>query len=337
MAPMSLQYVRIATFNLENLDDGPEVEPPLSERIPILAPALARLSADILCLQEINGQEVRKHSRELLALDKLLAGSPYVSFYRSASEFLPGHGPADHHNLVTLSRFPILEQRCIRHSLVAPPLYQRVTADPPEDSPMPVEWERPVLYSLIELPTGRKLHIINVHLKAPLAANVPGQKLEAFVWKSTAGWAEGMLLSAIKRAGQAFEVRLFIDQIFDEEPDALVVVAGDLNAGMSEMPGRLLAANIEDTGNGHLARKALVAVERSVPETLRFSVVHAGKRVMLDHLLVSKSMLAHFRQAEVHNEALGDELSAYMNVRASPESYHAPVVAQFEMEMPEDC
>jgi hypothetical protein len=32
----------------------------------------------------------------------------------------------------------------------------------------------------------------------------------------------------------------------------------------------------------------------------------------------------------VHNEALGDELVAYTQIDAAPDSYHAPIVAQFE-------
>lgn len=325
------QHLRIATFNLENLDEGPDIDPPLTERLRILGPALARLSADIICFQEINGQEVSKHHRELLALDRLLLGTPYQSFFRAVSEFPPGHGPADRHNLVILSRFPILEYRCIRHVLVDSPAYRMVTAEPVDELQKPVEWERPVLYGAIQLPNGRVLHLINVHLKAPLAAHVPGQKIGAFAWKSTAGWAEGLFLSAIKRTGQAFEVRLLVDRLFDADPDALVVVAGDLNAAISEVPARILMADIEDTGNGHLAHRALVAVERSIPETLRFSVIHAGRRVMLDHLLVSKAMLSYVRTVEVHNEALGDELVAYASVKASPESYHAPLVGLFEL------
>jgi exonuclease III len=48
--------LRIATFNLENLDDRPRLQPPLAERIPILRPQLECVAADIWCLQEINSQ-----------------------------------------------------------------------------------------------------------------------------------------------------------------------------------------------------------------------------------------------------------------------------------------
>lgn len=45
---------RIATFNLENLDDGVNVSPALAERIQIMRPQLERINADILCLQEVH-------------------------------------------------------------------------------------------------------------------------------------------------------------------------------------------------------------------------------------------------------------------------------------------
>jgi hypothetical protein len=51
---------------------------------------------------------------------------------------------------------------------------------------------------------------------------------------------------------------------------------------------------------------------------------------MLDHVLASPRLFALCRSVEVHNEALEDEAYAEARVRPSPESYHAPVVAEFE-------
>ncbi|HRC87690.1 MAG TPA: endonuclease, partial [Thermoanaerobaculia bacterium] len=50
--------MRIATFNLENLDLPPKSALPLEVRAEVLRPALERLEADVLCLQEVNGQHV---------------------------------------------------------------------------------------------------------------------------------------------------------------------------------------------------------------------------------------------------------------------------------------
>lgn len=57
--------LRIATFNLENLDDKPDEKPTLDERIAVMRPQLIRLNADTLCLHEVNGQE-GQGSRQLL-------------------------------------------------------------------------------------------------------------------------------------------------------------------------------------------------------------------------------------------------------------------------------
>ena len=48
--------IRIATFNLENLDDGPGITPLLADRIRVMRPQLLRVNADILCLQEVHSQ-----------------------------------------------------------------------------------------------------------------------------------------------------------------------------------------------------------------------------------------------------------------------------------------
>lgn len=66
----------IAVFNLENLDDA-DRPPTLCERIAVMRPQLVRLNADILCLQEVNGQEEPGHPHSLMVLGKLLAGTPY--------------------------------------------------------------------------------------------------------------------------------------------------------------------------------------------------------------------------------------------------------------------
>jgi len=40
--------LRIATFNLENLDDEPGDKPTLAERVRVMRPQLVRLRADVL-------------------------------------------------------------------------------------------------------------------------------------------------------------------------------------------------------------------------------------------------------------------------------------------------
>lgn len=324
--------MRIATFNLENLDMSDAADPPLAERLPVLRPQLLRLDADILCLQEVNAQAEtnRKHGeRHLDALDALLDGTPYAGFHRVATETRSRHTPMDVHNLVTLSRWPVRDSAQYWNDLVPAPATRMVTALPPAAAASAVGWDRPLLYACIAPPSGPPVHVLNLHLRAPLAASIPGQKDEPFVWKTVSGWAEGYYLSAMKRTGQALEARLAIEALFDAEPDAAIAVCGDLNAERREMPLRILCADAEETGNGRLAQRSLLALDDRAGDAQRHTVLHGGRRLMLDHILASRSLAVRCTGVEIHNETLSDELVGYASVHHSPESFHAPLVASF--------
>jgi endonuclease/exonuclease/phosphatase family metal-dependent hydrolase len=324
--------VRLATFNLENLSDAPGVDPPLEARIRILRPQLERLDADILCLQEVGAERDGKgESRRLRALDALLRDTRYAAYQRVNSVLPDGRGPLDVHNLVILSRYPIATHRQYWQDLIDPPTYRLRTAEPGYERPVSIAWDRPALHAEIAVAPGRTLHVFNLHLRAPLAAFVPGQKAGPFAWQSVPGWAEGFFLASIKRNGQALEVRFAIDRLFDADADAWIAVCGDMNAELNEIPLRLLRGEEEDTANGALAGRVMIPLERAAPESRRYSVLHGGRPSMLDHLLVSRPMMRYFREVEIHNEALEDELVAYTTVAHSPESYHAPLVATFAL------
>lgn len=322
--------MRVATFNLENLDDRANTGIDFADRVAVLRPQLLRLRADVLCLQEVNGRsDTHGGPRRLSALDRLIEGTSYEPFHRMVSLNRSGERASDKHNLVILSRFPLVAQRQVWHDLVAAPRYAPATAFPRPAAELSVEWDRPLLHALVELAEGRRLHVINLHLRAPRAAFLAGQKGGHGVWASVGGWAEGFFLAALKRAGQALEARLVVEEIFTKEPDAMIAVCGDFNADDRETPVRTIRGDEEDTGNGHLAARVLVPLDRTIPEPQRFSVIHHGRRLMLDHILASRPLLGWYRGSEVHNEALGDELVSPVLVRGSPETYHAPVVAEF--------
>jgi endonuclease/exonuclease/phosphatase family metal-dependent hydrolase len=323
--------LRIASFNLENLSADPSAAAGPAERHTILRPQLQRLKADILCLQEVDGWRGRgDESRTLATLDALLKETEYAGFHRAHSRSAKSEEPRDRQNLVILSRWPIVATAQYMNDFVPPPHYSYVTAAPPLTG-APIVWDRPILEARIALPHDRILTVINMHLKAPLASFVPGQKSGAFTWKTVGGWAEGYFLATMKRTGQALEARLLAERIFDADPGALLAVCGDFNAEERDAAFRILAGDTEDTGNGRLTERELIALEHTLPDHRRFTVIHAGQKRMLDHILVSRSLLRHFRALEVHNEALGDEVIASTMVESSPESYHAPVLAIFDV------
>ena len=316
--------LRIATFNLENLG-----EDAITARIAALQPALVRLRADILCLQEVNGQRAaRSHERRLTALSALISETPYAAYQMICTLSVQGH-PAERHNLVILSRLPIVSRAQIRHDLVERPLYRLATASPRSTRPEPIEWERPLLHAEIAVGTT-SLHVINLHLRAPLAAPVAGQKLAPFSWRTVGGWAEGFFLAGVKRAGQALEARLLVEQLFDANPDALVVVAGDLNADIYEVPLRILQAELGEVGNAAVASRALFPIEDVIPQAQRFSVLHHNRRLMLDHLLVSAKLRTYLTCAESLNQNLADEVDS-AEQGAVGGSFHAPLLAEFAL------
>jgi endonuclease/exonuclease/phosphatase family metal-dependent hydrolase len=317
--------LRIGTFNVENLDEVPAPGLDFADRIRALSPALLRMDADVLCLQEVNARHPTKHApRTLGALDRLVEGTPYASFARIASERVGG-GFFDVHNLVVLSRLPIRAHAQHWHDLVLPPTATLRTA-PPGRQRARVAWDRPVLEVVLEVPGGRALHVFDAHLRAPLAAAIEGQKLSRSSWRTTSGWAEGYFLAAVKRTGQALELRLHVDRLLDEDRGALLLVAGDLNADLVESPLRILCAAPGDTGNPSLATRRLVPLEERVPDPRPASVIHEGRRLLLDHLLASPALAEAHRATSLFSEDLADDALASS---APPGSFHAPIVAEF--------
>ena len=319
---------RIATFNLENLDDGPNVEPALADRIQIMRPQLRRIRADILCLQEVHSQGP-SGARTLAALDRLLLDTEYAGFHRSTT-MTTGGELYDVRNLVVLSRFPMTDTQLIRDSSGPRPSYRMATAEPEDATADPVRWERPMLYTQIELAAGKTLHLINVHLKSKIPYDIPGQKIDDYTWRSVSAWAEGSFISSMKRVGQALQARLLIDGIFDEEGlDSLITICGDFNSEAEDVPVSAICGHVEETGNPDHAPRLMVPCENYIPDSARYSLWHLGQGQMLDHIIVSRPLLALLLDAEIHNEALPDESGAFRQDTKFPESDHAPVVAEF--------
>lgn len=166
--------LRIATFNLENLDDVAGDTPSLADRIAIMRPQLARINADVLCLQEVHSQGPAG-SRTLAALDALLQDTHYAAFNRSTTLTVGGE-LYDERNLVVLTRFNITNTEIQRDGDGPRPSYQLATAIPPDQNANPVQWERPILHVDIDLGNNQTLHVVNLHLKSKIARAYPARR-----------------------------------------------------------------------------------------------------------------------------------------------------------------
>lgn len=322
--------VRIATFNLENFDETAVGEwPSLAERIQLMRPQIVRLRADVVCFQEVNGQERPNEPRSLLALTELLAGTNLAGA-QLASTRTANDEVYDERNLVVATTFPIFGVQQLRNDLVATLSYRRLTANPPDAAAVTIGIERPILHVQLDLPGGNRLHVINVHLKSKIPTDIPGQKIDGYTWRSADAWAEGSFISSMKRMSQALEVRRLIDQILDTDPAAQFVVAGDFNAAPDEVPVMAIRGDIENTSNADLVGRVLVPIEHTIAAPARYTLYHQGHGEMLDHMLISRNPLAYYGGSEIHNEILHDESAAFAIERKYPESDHAPVVATFD-------
>jgi len=310
---------RLATFNIENLDWSPSAQDEFERRLAVLRPQLAALDADILCLQEVDAQRETAHApRRFVALDHLVEGGGYERFFRVTTLRPGGDAPADVHNLAILSRWPILERRQLYHDIVAPWRWTPPAEKGAAAQPIDVAFDRPILYARIALPEGAALHVLNLHLRAPRAVPLPGEPNR----KSTRAFAQGQWLAAQKREGQALEARLFVDRLFDEESEPLIAVCGDFNCDAYDAPARILWGAEEAAS----APRGLAPLAMRVEERARFTVVHAGRKTLIDQILASPALAARCEEVAIMNEGLADEATAPDPILGS---LHAPLVAGF--------
>ena len=326
--------MRIATFNIENLDDNkvnPGRDAPFEARIAILRPMLERLRSDIICFQEVHGQNVEGKPRELRALSTLLKDTTYADFTLSSTTLKNKPDVERYRNLVVASspQYDVEEVREIQNTLVNGPKYARVTAK--ENDPLiDIRWERPSLYVRLRKANEDPIHILNIHFKSKIPTSIPGQGPENFKWASASGWAEGYFISSMKRVGAALEARIFIDSIFDGEENPNILVCGDFNAEPHDVPVMAIRGMTEDTGNPSLNDRVMHPVALSVAQSRRFTLYHHGQPNLLDHMVVSRRLMASFKTAEIHNEMIHDESIAFAYDSKYPESDHAPMVAEFD-------
>ena len=328
--------MKIATFNVENLDDEKkEHDVPLAVRIPILRDEITRLEADIICFQEVHGQELEGHTkdnpkRDVRALKQVLEGTPYEQFHVKSTLMSAGV-PFDVRNLVIVSRYPIIHSDQYVNKFIPAPQYGTSTATSDNRAPRPIKLERPIQHCTVDAGSAGEIHVINLHLKSRISSNIKGQKVDKYTWRTSAGWAEGYFLSSIKRVSQALEARMLLDSLFEDDNLAKIVVCGDFNAEPGEVPVEAIAGRVENTNNPELRNRVLVSAGSTLPSSQSYTHIHHGHGNMLDHIMMSNEMKKYFVGARVLNEGLHDESLPYMYDNKYPESDHAPFIAEFRL------
>jgi hypothetical protein len=100
---------------------------------------------------------------------------------------------------------------------------------------------------------------------------------------------------------------------------------------VNDTPLQILLAAPEGTGNAELAWRALVPLGGHETNERQFTVILAGRRIMLDHILVSAKLALACRRVTIDNTALLDAAERDDLSSLRPGSHHAPVVAEFRL------
>ncbi len=300
----------LATFNLKNLlDPRDEVERALlPRRLEVLGALLRDCDADVIALQEVGSVEMVR------ALAGRLGSGPLHS------EAIVGGADARGIRCALLSRIAVLEARVHAADSLGFPVFRE--GDPaPFGSRIPLR--RGVVHARVLAPAMGPVDVFVAHFKSPLPVALRDAAGAAIEPTDARSRAEGALRSVVWRAAEALYVRGLVDDVLATDPRARVAVAGDLNDVPESLVLRVLG------GDGEAA---LVDCTRGVPEGRRFSAIHEGRRIQIDHVLATARLFGGVASARFLNASLRDH-GTFEPGRTEPpteDSDHAPLVVRFE-------
>ncbi|MBD3176540.1 MAG: hypothetical protein GF320_15275 [Armatimonadia bacterium] len=314
---------RIATFNLQNLEKPRKPSPAhfdedawrlavqaYDRHLEAVRGTLTRIRADVLAVQEVMDEG---------DFESLIGGTEYAQFARSPIDRSPGI----ERQQVILSRYDIRQVELHRQETRVSWVHAN------KGVAQAVHWNRPIVEVTVDLPSIGPTAFLALHLKSKRPSDV--QHLgrgHGGTWPSLAAHAEGMVLSSLKRVGQALELRRRVDELFRTHHSARIVVMGDFNDSLDSVPLDVVRGNYVGARNPELWDQELYPVELSLPREKQYTLIHSGTPVMIDHILISRALLEYFESATILNETIRDHLAIHPHGAYFPDSDHAPVVME---------
>ena len=314
----------LATFNVKDLLlPREEAERNvLAAKLGWIAETLRACAADVIGLQEVGTEALVR------AVLERLADSRYG---------VPVMGTADARGIrcALLSRVPVITSRVHTAESLPFPVFQN--GDPaPFGARIPLR--RGVVHARVDAPGLGPVDILVAHFKSarPVQArDASGRELPATNARMR---AEAAVRSLVWRAAEALYVRRLVDDLLAPDPEARVAVVGDLN----DVPGSPALRAVQGEGTGELFDCAA-----GVDASARFSVLHDGRRIQIDHVLASAALFPHLRGARFLNATLREHAPVRSPASPAPaanpaavggpcaaapptvDSDHAPLVALF--------
>jgi endonuclease/exonuclease/phosphatase family metal-dependent hydrolase len=317
----------IGTWNLENLfrpggKFGPSDETTYRAKLAALAATVNTTKPDVLGVQEVGDPDA------LADLVTMLDGDWHVE--------LSKHFEADHPIRVgVLSRRPL---QVIQDTADFPDKISAVQID--DSSPQCRQMCRGALAVGVELASGQQLVVTVCHLKSKLLSYPSTNGGTRFFPRNEGERARYASYALFRRAAEAVTVRALVDHLIDNHGQTRpLVVVGDLNdeplAPTTQVllgpPGSEIGtrgALVPDRGDA----SRLWNLAPLIPENERFSRVYQGRHELIDHIMVSRSLLDHVDEVHTLSAAglpsVGDDPVARRDASASD---HSPVLAQLSV------
>lgn len=302
---------RVATFNaLDFFLPQPRHAARFEEKLAWTVELLARLSADAIGLQEIG---------EIAALDRLVAAlNARIEDPSKRYVSIPGTPDARGIRCAILARTAVLESRVHVTDQLPFPVFQEGDVFP---FPARLPLRRGIVHAKLDTAIG-PVHVVVLHFKSGRPVGLRAANGETIPWRTARARGEADLRALVMRSAEALFVRGVVDDVLAIDPRAHVVVLGDFNDGLDSTPVGIVRGARSTVGVLH-------ACAQIVPENERFSLIHHGNKVLLDHVLVTEGLRGRLRQVEIVNSALRDHGSHGDDDAPVVDSDHAPVVAEF--------
>ena len=299
----------LATFNVKNLlaprDEAERAI--LPERLEVLGGLLRDCDADVIALQEVGSEELVRD----LALR--------VASRRAYADAIVGGADARGIRCALLSRVAVLAARV--HAADALPFPVFRDGDPaPFGSRIPLR--RGVVHARVSAPGIGPVDVLVAHFKSPLPVALRDAAGAVIQPTHALARAEGMLRSVVWRAAEALYVRGLVDEVLEGDSRARVAVAGDLN----DVPESVVLRLLRGEGEG-----ALFDCAGGVAQAARYSALHDGKPIQIDHVLATANLFGCVTSARFLNAALRDHGTFDVAGKEPPtvDSDHAPLVVRF--------
>lgn len=293
----------LATFNVKDL-----LEPRVEAKLDWLAGRIAQCDADVIGLQEIGPPALLQGVIDRLP-DRGGYGDPLV-------------GTADARGIrcALLSRLPLLHAHV--HTTDALPFPVFRTGDPPPFGAR-IPLRRGIVHARVDAAGVGLVDVLVAHFKSSRPVPLRDAAGAEVAATRPHGRAEGTVRGMAWRAAEALFVRRLVDDVQSTRGgDAMVAVVGDLN----DVPESPVLRVARGEGPGELLDCATRVDARA-----RFSNLHDGRRIQIDHVLASAPLYARLTEARFLNADLRmhDPLPPSGVAVPTIDSDHAPLVTRF--------